>query len=117
MTTKFYPTVATPGADSNNYTLFDSTSFSPGSWRQAAFKRMILDLPCDQNGTLVEEKSNDDGATWIAVSSEAITAAAATSTYREYAVEPYDDWRLYWTNGGSAQTLWGPSVSGDSEAL
>lgn len=110
----------TPGADSNDYVLFDTTvSFpnAPNMFQLSCIKRFILDLGHDEDGTLEEYKSSDGGANWTQVSSEAITASATATTTREYAVEPYDDWRLVWANGGSAQTVWDPDMALDTEAF
>jgi hypothetical protein len=112
----------TPGADSDDYVLFDTTVAFPGTvgknmLQLAGIKRFIIDLAHSDNGTLEEYKSPDRGTTWIQVSTEAITASATATTVREYAVEPYDDWRLVWENGGSAQDPWVPDMVLDPEAF
>lgn len=113
---RFYYEGATPGANTNDTVLFDSTTLK--GWRHAGIKRMMLSLDHSHDGTLKEYKSVDGGVTWIQIEAdEAITAVAAEDTFREYQVQPYDDWRLVWENGGSAQTSWTVSLAGDTESF
>lgn len=100
---------STPGADSNEYVLFSTTAAAPFKRFLAlsGSRRFVLDLKNSHAGTLDAYYSADGGTNWIKYSTEAIAAPAAGVTYtRDYLVEHYDDWKLVWTNGGSAQTTW-----------
>jgi hypothetical protein len=119
-TTKIPYQGTTPDADDNDYVLFSTTVAFPAykcGLQMAGFKRLIADLGISQAGTLREEKSDNRGTNWTVVSSEAISVPGTGTVYREYAVEAYDDYRLIWENGSSAQATWEPSLALDTEAF
>ncbi len=67
-----------------------------GSWLSIAVAH-------DEDGTLNCYWSPDEGATWHLASSTALTAGA-TSSLSDFFVEPYEDIKVEWVNGGSDQT-------------
>jgi len=102
-------TGSTPGADANTYTLFSSVVAFPGA-RMASgggMKRLIIWLKNAAAGTAKFYTSADRGTTWSQIDEQAVAAAAATSSnYIDFDVEPLPDFKVDWTNGGSAQTTW-----------
>jgi hypothetical protein len=98
-----------PIADASNYMLFSSTVAFPGSGmaQGAGVHKLVLNLVNSHSGTLLWQRSGDRGTTWTTVDTEAIAApSAGTSNTYEGLIEPFLDFRLVWTNGGSAQTTW-----------
>lgn len=80
-------------------------SASSGFFQHAGIKRFLVSVKNDQAGTLKEYRSVDGGATWdqISQTSVALVASTARNTY-DFLVEPYEDWKLDWVNGGVTQT-------------
>src|SRR4051812_48501773 len=99
---------ATPGVDSNVYVLFSSVLSELGGRAMAAScsHKVNLDLLAQNIGTLKWYKSQDRGVTWNQIGSESITPVANTSVQRDYIIEALADFKLEWTNGGSAQNPW-----------
>lgn len=115
--TPFFPTLTTPGADTNTYKIFstvDVGSTNNGALQRAGIRRMIVDMAHSDDGTLNEYKSQDRGVTWDLVSTEVVTAGA-TTTFREYDISAYQDWKLEWVNGNVAQNPWRIDIAGDTE--
>jgi len=105
-TVKLKYTGSTPGADSNSYELFSTITAGMGGnlLQSCGLKRYMLDLEHDNAGTILVSKTEDRGTTWVVVSSTAIAAPAANSTTQfDVLVEPFGDFKVVWTNGGSAQ--------------
>lgn len=114
----------TPGADSNVYPLFDSTTFGlPAAKAKIAgtvelrmgkywfathgVRKLLLSLKGNQAGTLKWWTSSDRGVTWLQLGQEAIAAMASTTgILRDFLVAAEPDFKLEWTNGGSAQNPW-----------
>lgn len=106
-------TGATPGADTNVYVLFDSSKLgvtTAGKQCLANFpkaQRLILSLLNSATGTLKGYRSENGGTTWTQVfADDAPGAATTTAALRDYLVAGFRDFKLEWTNGGSAQTTW-----------
>lgn len=102
-------TGTTPGADSADYVLFDSTvAFTGASMAQiAGLRKIALNLAHSHGGTLKLYRSSNRGLTWTQVDDDTATAPlAGASTAYEASIEPFPDFRLVWANGGSAQTTW-----------
>lgn len=103
-TTVKYIGTALP-TDSDTFTLFDTTS--TGHWTgmlaHTQTCRVLVDIKHSHNGTLKSYKSKDGGTNWVAMSSQAVTASAATSA-ADYLVEGLRDFKLEWVNGGTTQT-------------
>jgi hypothetical protein len=98
-----------PGADSNTYVLFDSSTssqFSERSKRFAEYKRYILSLKNTAAGTLRAWSSNDGGSTWRQFFDAAV-AAASTTRNNSFAIptEPHANVKIDWVNGGVAQSI------------
>jgi len=107
-TIKFTVSGGTPGADSNDYILFDSTVCFSNGLRNHDISRIIFGVQNDQAGTLKAYWSANRGTTWNLYSSTSVAIPAAGASSGPYGVlaDPYDDVKLVWTNGGSAQTTW-----------
>ena len=104
----------TPGGDSNDYVLFDSTvCFGTAGLRSHDISRAEFGVQNSQTGTLKAYWSADKGTNWNLYNSTAVAipAAGASSGPYDYLVDAYDDWKLVWTNGGSAQTTWRTSLT------
>lgn len=100
---------STPGADSSDYILFSTTTAFPGAGmaQAAGVHKLVLNLVNSHLGTLKAYRSSNRGTTWTQVDSDAVAAAGAgLSNTAEYLLEPFLDFKLVWTNGGSAQTTW-----------
>lgn len=113
-TVKIGVTGGTPGADSNDYTLFDSTVSFPGGLQAFDISRIIFAINSSGTGTLKAYFSMDKGTNWTLYNQQSVAAYSsptAAGPY-DYAVDLYPDWRLIWTNGGSAQTTWRVSLVG-----
>lgn len=128
-------TGSTPGADSNNYVLFDTTVACPGAryLQQAGCKRLMLDIKHDQSMTLKWYKPKTtvlgehgrprpfatSTTDWEQIGDSgaiAAPAATATTTY-DILVDAYPDFVLVATNGGSAQTKWIVNMSLTNERV
>ena len=108
---KLSVTGGTPGANANDYILFDSTAMpDAGILSMLGLKRIVFGVNNSQAGTLKAYWSIDKGTNWnqyyeaaqIAASSPVMTGPI------DFDICPYDDWKLVWTNGGSAQATWRP---------
>lgn len=105
----------TPGADSNDYVLFNSiTAFGLYAFRSIGMNRLQFELNNSHNGTLALQRSNDNGTNWRTVDTRSVTAPAAGTTNGpfDYIVDGYLDVRLVWTNAGTAQNPWEPTLTG-----
>lgn len=103
----------TPGADSNTYTLFDSTTAFTGGLPSHDISRIAFGVNNSQAGTLNAYFSVDSGVTWSEYSTTSVTAASspAMSGPFDFLVDTYPDFRLQWVNGGSAQATWIPTLT------
>jgi hypothetical protein len=114
----------TPGADTDVYVLFATTDVAgTGSgfinpaganfFAHHGIKRVMLDMDHAAAVTLKWYKSSDRGVTWsqLGDSGSIAAPAAGESTQRDFLVEPYADWKLEATNGGSAQTVWSVDIA------
>lgn len=97
---------STPGADTNNYVLYTTTSALAQAYQQGGgVHRIRVDIACDEDGTLSLYKSRDKGTTWRLVESSAETASATETVKYEALMEPFYDYKLEWTNGGVVQAF------------
>lgn len=100
---------ATPGADSATYLLFSSVVAWPSTANalsQYGQKRYVLRLSYAQDCTVNWYQSNDRGANWYAVGTEALTATApgtAQSVTVDVVVEGFQDFKVELVNDGAAQ--------------
>ncbi len=106
-------TGGTPGANSNDYILFDSTVTFTNGLRTHDISRIIFGVQNDQTGTRKAYWSANRGTTWNLYDSTAVAIPAASTSSGPFAylVDPYDDFKLVWTNGGSAQGTWITSLT------
>lgn len=102
----------TPGADSNDYILFDSTVCFSSGLDAHDISRIEFSVNNSQAGTRKAYFSQDRGVTWNLYDSTAVVASSsgAMAGPFDYLVDPYKDFKLVWTNGGSAQATWIPSI-------
>jgi|SRR6185312_2278118 len=109
----------TPGADANDYVLFDSTKHLSGAiWKSCGFDRAQFIVNNAQAGILKSYWSPDGGTTWnlnswtaVAANSGVVTGAGVALTPYDFALSGFPDWKLIWTNGGSAQNPWQPTLT------
>jgi hypothetical protein len=119
-------TGATPGADSNTYSLFDSAvAFPAANMAQAAgTRRFRLALKNSQAGTIKGYRSESrisnpnlatGSMTWTQFYEQAVAAAAATGNNTlDAMIEEFADFKFEWVNGGSAQATWTVDMALDS---
>jgi len=105
----------TPGADSNDYVLFSTLTAWPGGqgFSQHDINRVTFTVVNDHTGTLKAYYSQNKGVTFTLYSSTSvgIPASGAISGPYDFPVDAFPDWKLVWTNGGSAQGTWLPAMS------
>lgn len=103
-------TGSTPGADTNTYTLLNSTTAFSGANFMATFgkPRLLLSIMNNQAGTLKVYRSSDRGTTWTQCMADIAVSAVASNTANFYdlLLAEYPDIKVDWVNGGSAQTTW-----------
>ncbi len=106
----------TPGANGNTTILFATTLTTADTqnaqlpecfFALAGIRKFTLLLKCDNAGTIKAWESTDRGANWRQIDSLAVAAPASTASVAlEFLVEGLKDFKLEWTNGGAAQTVW-----------
>lgn len=103
----------TPGANSNDYVLFDSTiAFNGAGLATYGIDRGQFSVNNSGAGSLKSYWSPDKGTTWNLNNTTSVTAGGGiTAGPYDYEINGFGDWKLVWTNGGSAQTTWGPVLS------
>jgi hypothetical protein len=108
----------TPGANSNDYVLFDSTiAFNSAGLATYGIDRAQFTVDNSAAGTLKSYFSPDKGTTWKLNASTSVAANGGGATSGilaspfDYEINGFGDWKLVWTNGGSAQTSWLPILS------
>lgn len=102
-------TGATPGADSNDYVLFSTTVAFPNQRNALALggiRRLLLSILASASGTLKWQVSTNGGTSWTQLDTQAVTGGSAEQKFDWGGISGYPDWRLLWTNGGSAQATW-----------
>lgn len=106
-------TGGTPGTDSNDYKLFDSTVMFTDGLAAHGISRIIFGVQNSQAGTRKAYWSADRGVTWNLYDSTAVAIPAASTSSGPFAylVDPYDDFKLVWANGGVAQATWITSLT------
>lgn len=102
-----------PGADTNDYVLYSTTSALGQAIQQGdpGIHRVRVDIACDNDGTINFFKSRDRGVTWRLVEASAETASATATIKYEALMEPFYDYKLEWENGGAAQTYFEADVA------
>lgn len=102
-------TGSTPGADSSEYTLYDSATGQKRLVRGFDFEWYHLVLSHSHVGTLKAYYSNNNGVDWTQFDQRTCNpgASGVTSPAVFWAsVSSLRDLKVTWTNGGSAQTTW-----------
>lgn len=107
-----------PGADSNEYVLFDSTkAFGGGLLAVKGINRGQFNPDNPAAGSLKSYSSPDKGVTWylnsvmvVPANSGVVTSGIAPAPY-DFAISGFVDWKLAWLNGGTAQTGWQPTLT------
>lgn len=97
-----------PGADTNSYVLFDSTTTAQITDRSQVrfndYRRYILSLKNLQAGTLRASSSSNKGGVWQSFFELAVPPATAQRNNAiAIPVEPHADVKVEWINGGVAQ--------------
>lgn len=113
----FTYTGTTPGADSNDYTLFDSTSLPAGvTLHHLGFKRLVLVIDNSHAGTVKAYRKRRSSSTWLHCDTYVVPARVnGSQNTKDYICIGDEDVKLVWTNGGSAQTTWVVDVEGDKD--
>lgn len=104
----------TPGNDSNEYVLFDSTKHLSGAGPLPALgiDRGQFSVNNTQSGSLKSYWSPDKGTTWNLNSTTSVAAnAGITGGPYDFAISGFIDWKLTWVNGGTAQSPWQPTLT------
>jgi hypothetical protein len=98
---------AAPGANTTEYTLFDSTLLSKGVIAGIDGCRYRLSIKHNTVGTLKAYASNDR-STWVQFFERYVPAPAATKRTHEFSIPVgmHKDVKVTWVNGGSAQSTW-----------
>lgn len=106
-------TGGTPGANSNDYVLFDSTAMTPPlDLVSQGIDRAQFMVNNTQSGSLKSYSSPDKGVTWNLNSTTTVAAnAAITGGPYDFAISGFVDWKLVWTNGGTVQSPWQPTLT------
>lgn len=121
MTAKAKYTGSTPGADSNDYELFNSiTAGLPGNWPALhGVYKIVIDIKHSHLGTLKWYKTDSDptnasdsGVTWGQMGQLSVATPASTEgSLAEIFIEAEKHVKVLWTNGGTAQTSWIVDIS------
>lgn len=109
----------TPAGDSADYILFDSTvCFGGGLLPVKGIDRAQFTVNNTQSGILKSYSSPDKGTTWnlnswvaVAANSGVVTAAGTALPPYDFAIAGFVDWKLVWTNGGTIQNHWQPTLT------
>lgn len=107
-----------PGADSNEYVLFDSTASTPPmSLTAQGIDRGQFAVDNPAAGSLKSYFSPDKGVTWnlnsttaVAARGGGVTSGILASPF-DFAISGAIDWKLAWLNSGTAQTGWQPTLT------
>lgn len=115
--TQFAVSGGTPGANTDELTLFDSTVAWPGGGLLPVIgiKRFTFGGNNSHAGQLKAYFSTNKGTNWDLYSQTAVAAASsgAMSGPYDFDVAGYSDWKLTWTNdAASAQTTWRVQLHG-----
>jgi hypothetical protein len=92
----------------------DNLGYNLANFHQCSgVKRVVVALRNDQTGTLKAYESNNRGVTWTQITADTAVAAAAANSQNiyDFLVEPYQDWKVTWTNGATPQTAFSPDIT------
>lgn len=110
MLQKFSYQGGTPGADVEEYVLYDSIAMNNAKG-QIRFERLYIDLVHDQSGDLIVRKTSDGGLTYkqISIESGVMPDPTESSKFVIY-LGALKDAKVVWKNGGVAQNTFLPDV-------
>ncbi len=98
------------------YTLFNSVTAFPfgNGFQMLDIHRILLTLQNDHTGTIKCSRSTDRGTNWVRCVPDISVSAASSNDVNSYdfLVEAYEDFKIEWTNGGTNQTVFAPSIVG-----
>lgn len=109
-------------ADSDTVTLLDTfaAGMPPHAFQHQNLRRVVIDLAHSHIGTVKFYKSDPDGVRgtdWTLVASQAIAVPSTGTDQIQFIVQPYPDFKIDWTNGGTTQTQFEPNITADSEGI
>lgn len=73
--------------------------------------RIVWNIKHDEDGVMRLDSSKDRGLTWTDSENTATLTGGGDVSKGEFLIEPYDDWRIVWVNGGTDQTVWVTNLS------
>jgi len=102
-----YESGVVPGANADPYVLFNSLVYRGQNRpvRFTDFARYVLSIKNPAAGTL-RAYARDNGSSWEQFWEVAVPAATMRNNLIGIPIEPHDDVRIDWVNGGVAQTGW-----------
>jgi hypothetical protein len=107
-------TASTPGADSNEYTLFDSrTAVGHGMLPIINASRLMVTLQNANTGILKAYTMRNEDTTYKFYNTQVVppNTYAYNGPY-DYDLVPYANWKLTWINmGGNQSAAWNPEIS------
>jgi hypothetical protein len=108
-------TADTPGANSNETTLFDSTTaMYVGALPIFNVSRAVFSVKSHYAGTARAYYRTNANTTWEQYQSDAVAAHSSGDgnvTTKDYDLCEFNNWKLTWVNGGSSQTTcWKPDL-------
>lgn len=107
-------TGSAPGADSNTYTLFDTTTTGgpPRGWGgMADLHTFHLSVKHSQSCTFKGYRSLNGGTTWIQFYDSGVVTAPTYTTEIFQNIEGFRDFKFEVLNAGSAQATWNVHMS------
>ena len=112
--------------------LFNTVKAFPGAnaLQNQGLRRFVLDLVCDQNGTLKWYKADaanlarstnasdpTDTTGWLLLATQAVTGAANTATVVDIFLGEYAEFKIDFLVGAVTETVWVPDMTlSDSHA-
>ena len=97
----------TPGTDSNVDVMFTTVDQPMANFfAMAGIRRVSLAIDHSHDGTLKWYRSTNRGTAWTQIGTQAVTAVSNEENVVDILVEGNADWRIDWTNGGTAQSPW-----------
>lgn len=111
---------STAPTDSDDTEIFNSvTAFGRGVFRTLGIKRLAFSAEHSHAATLKAYMSTNHGTDWDQVEGDITMAVPASGDIggpEDFYVAPYLDFKLVWTNGGTTQTTWRPSLTASYDA-
>lgn len=106
----------TAPTDSNDTEIFNSvTAFGRGVFRTLGLRRLSFAAEHSHGATLKFYQSRDHGTNWDQFEEDETVAVPASGDIGgpwDLDVATYRDIKIVWTNGGTTQTTWRPTLKG-----